>query len=96
MTAKARQLGMSRTVFVNASGLPDGRKVTTARDMSTLAIALMKNYPNEYRLFSTASFNFRGRTVQRIGVFGGENLAGPGIEDQRSVAGKGRKRRRNG
>ncbi|MGO7522506.1 D-alanyl-D-alanine carboxypeptidase family protein, partial [Rhizobium brockwellii] len=52
------------TVFVNASGLPDGRQVTTARDMSTLAVALMKNYPNEYRLFSTASFNFRGRTVR--------------------------------
>ena len=64
MTAKARQLGMSRTVFVNASGLPNSRQVTTARDMSTLAVALMKNYPNEYRLFSAASFNFRGRTVR--------------------------------
>ncbi|MBX5068524.1 D-alanyl-D-alanine carboxypeptidase family protein [Rhizobium lentis] len=64
MTAKARQLGMSRTVFVNASGLPDGRQVTTARDMSTLGVALMKNYPNEYRLFSMASFNFRGKTVR--------------------------------
>ena len=64
MTAKARQLGMNRTVFVNASGLPDGRQVTTARDMSTLAVALMKNYPNEYRLFSAASFNFRGKTVR--------------------------------
>ncbi|EJZ20499.1 D-alanyl-D-alanine carboxypeptidase [Rhizobium sp. Pop5] len=64
MTAKARQLGMSRTVFVNASGLPDSSQVTTARDMSTLAVALMRNYPNEYRLFSVASFNFRGRTVR--------------------------------
>lgn len=64
MTAKARQLGMSRTVFVNASGLPNSSQVTTARDMSTLAIALMKNYPSEYRLFSVASFNFRGRTVR--------------------------------
>ncbi|MGO8249314.1 peptidase M15, partial [Rhizobium johnstonii] len=62
--ARARQRGMSRTVFVNASGLPDGRQVKTARDMSTLAIALMKNYPNEYRLVSTASFNFRCRTVR--------------------------------
>jgi D-alanyl-D-alanine carboxypeptidase (penicillin-binding protein 5/6) len=64
MTAKARQLGMSRTVFVNASGLPDNRQITTARDMSTLAVALMKNYPNEYRLFSTVSFNFRGRQIR--------------------------------
>jgi D-alanyl-D-alanine carboxypeptidase (penicillin-binding protein 5/6) len=64
MTQQARRLGMSRTVFVNASGLPDNRQVTTARDMSTLAIALMKNYPKEYRLFSTASFNFRGQTIR--------------------------------
>ncbi len=64
MTQKARQLGMSRTSFYNASGLPDGRQVTTARDMSTLAVALMKNYPREYRLFSTASFNFRGRQIR--------------------------------
>lgn len=64
MTQKARQLGMSRTVFVNASGLPDKRQITTARDMSTLAVALMKNYPSEYRLFSIASFNFRGQTIR--------------------------------
>ncbi|MBB4576190.1 MULTISPECIES: D-alanyl-D-alanine carboxypeptidase family protein [Rhizobium] len=64
MTAKARQLGMSRTVFVNASGLPNSSQVTTARDMSTLGVALMKHYPNEYRLFSMASFNFRGKTVR--------------------------------
>lgn len=64
MTQKARQLGMSRTVFANASGLPNRQQVTTARDMSTLAIALMKNYPREYRLFATESFNFRGRTIR--------------------------------
>ncbi|KQV68169.1 D-alanyl-D-alanine carboxypeptidase family protein [Rhizobium sp. Root1220] len=64
MTQRARQLGMSRTVFVNASGLPDGRQITTARDMSTLAVALMRHYPREYSLFSTASFNFRGRTIR--------------------------------
>ncbi|CAN7193409.1 serine hydrolase [Rhizobium sp. LjRoot258] len=64
MTQKARQLGMSRTTFYNASGLPDGRQVTTARDMSTLAVALMRNFPSEYRLFSTASFTFRGRTIR--------------------------------
>ncbi|MBW9115777.1 D-alanyl-D-alanine carboxypeptidase [Rhizobium cauense] len=64
MTQKARQLGMNRTAFYNASGLPDGRQVTTARDMSTLAVALMRNFPSEYRLFSAASFTFRGRTIR--------------------------------
>ncbi len=64
MTRKARQLGMSRTVFINASGLPASAQVTTARDMSTLAIALMRDFPKEYRLFATQSFVFRGRKVR--------------------------------
>lgn len=64
MTAKARQLGMRRTVFINASGLPASKQVTTARDMSTLAVALMRDYPREYRLFSTPSFTFRGRKIR--------------------------------
>jgi D-alanyl-D-alanine carboxypeptidase (penicillin-binding protein 5/6) len=64
MTQKARQLGMSRTTFYNASGLPDSRQVTTARDMSTLGVALLKNFPKEYQLFSVASFNFRGKTIR--------------------------------
>lgn len=64
MTAKARQLGMSRTVFINASGLPASRQVTTARDMSTLAVALIRDYPREYRLFATPSFTFRGRKIR--------------------------------
>ncbi|PZU84914.1 MAG: peptidase M15 [Shinella sp.] len=63
MTAKARSLGMPKTVFVNASGLPDDRQITTARDMSTLGIALLRDFPQEYKLFSTKSFAFRGRTI---------------------------------
>ena len=64
MTQKARELGMRRTVFMNASGLPNMQQVTTARDMSTLAVALINNYPQEYRLFSQASFNYRGQYVR--------------------------------
>ncbi|PPJ47495.1 peptidase M15 [Rhizobium sp. KAs_5_22] len=63
MTTKARSLGMSKTIFVNASGLPDDRQITTARDMSTLGIALLRDFPQEYKLFNTKSFAFRGRTI---------------------------------
>ncbi len=63
LTRKARQLGMSRTTFRNGSGLPDARQVTTARDMARLGIALIRDYPGEYRLFSTRAFAFRGRTI---------------------------------
>jgi D-alanyl-D-alanine carboxypeptidase (penicillin-binding protein 5/6) len=64
MTAKARQLGMSRTVFRNGSGLPDSQQVTTARDMARLGLALMRDFPREYQLFATKSFTFRGRAIR--------------------------------
>lgn len=60
MTEKARELGMSRTVFRNASGLPDPNQVTTARDMYRLGRALYKNFPDQYTYFSTAKFYYAG------------------------------------
>lgn len=62
MTAKARELGMPSTQFRNASGLPDSGQVTTARDMATLSIRLMQDFPQHYHLFSTKSFTYRGKT----------------------------------
>lgn len=62
MTAKARQLGMSRTRYTNASGLPDVQQVTTARDQAVLGLALQRDFPQYYPYFSTRSFTFRGRT----------------------------------
>jgi len=61
MTRRARQLGMRKTVFRNASGLPDSRQVTTARDMLKLAVALQDLYPRHYRLFKTRAFTYRGK-----------------------------------
>lgn len=63
MTRKARALGMSRTVYRNASGLPNDEQVTTARDQSILGRALQDRFPRYYRYFSTTAFNFRGRTI---------------------------------
>lgn len=58
MTRTARRLGMNRTTFRNASGLPDPRQVTTARDMATLALALLRHFPDRYHYFSTRSFRY--------------------------------------
>ncbi|MFN4207187.1 MAG: serine hydrolase [Agrobacterium albertimagni] len=63
MTRKARSLGMMNTTFFNASGLPHAQQFTTARDMSTLGVALMRDFPMEYELFATKSFKFRGKTI---------------------------------
>ena len=64
MTAKARELGMSKTTFRNASGLTHRAQVTTARDMVTLGLALQDNFPTLYRRFRTRSFAFQGRTYR--------------------------------
>jgi D-alanyl-D-alanine carboxypeptidase len=64
MTKKAREIGMSHTTFKNASGLPDSDQVTTARDMLTLALRLQDEFPQEYKLFATRTFTFRGHTYR--------------------------------
>ena len=64
MTQKARQLGMSRTTFRNASGLPNRKQITTARDMATLARRLMSDHPEYWHYFSTKSFAWNGRTYR--------------------------------
>jgi len=63
MTRKARMLGMSKTTYRNASGLPDDEQVTSARDQSTLGRAIQDRFPRYYRYFSTASFTFRGHSI---------------------------------
>jgi D-alanyl-D-alanine carboxypeptidase len=63
MTRKARALGMSRTVYRNASGLPDDDQVTTARDQSTLGRAIQDRFPRYYRYFSTMAFNYHGHSI---------------------------------
>jgi D-alanyl-D-alanine carboxypeptidase len=64
MTRKARALGMTRTVYRNASGLPDDDQVTTARDQSTLGRAIQDRFPRYYRYFSTAAFNYHGQSIR--------------------------------
>ncbi|MBW8270661.1 D-alanyl-D-alanine carboxypeptidase family protein, partial [Caldovatus aquaticus] len=63
MTLRARALGMTRTTFRNASGLPDPDQVTTARDMALLGRRLMHDFPDRFAYFSTPAFAFRGRTL---------------------------------
>jgi D-alanyl-D-alanine carboxypeptidase len=64
MTRKARALGMSKTTYVNASGLPDDDQITTARDQATLGRAIQDRFPRYYRYFATEAFNYRGRVIR--------------------------------
>ena len=64
MTRKARTLGMTKTVYRNASGLPDDEQVTTARDQATLGRAIQERFPRYYRYFSTTAFNYHGHSIR--------------------------------
>lgn len=64
MTARAHALGMANTTFRNASGLPDKGQKSTARDMATLALALMRDFPQYYQYFSTTKFVYNGKTYK--------------------------------
>ena len=64
MTRKARALGMTKTTYRNASGLPNDEQVTTARDQATLGRAIQDRFPRYYRYFSTSVFNYRGQSIR--------------------------------
>jgi D-alanyl-D-alanine carboxypeptidase len=64
MTQKAHALGMSHTIYVNASGLPDDDQVTTARDQAILGRAIQERFPHYYRYFSTESFVYHGEAMR--------------------------------
>jgi D-alanyl-D-alanine carboxypeptidase len=64
MTRKARALGMTKTTYRNASGLPNDEQVTTARDQATLGRAIQDRFPRYYRYFSTSVFNYHGQSIR--------------------------------
>jgi D-alanyl-D-alanine carboxypeptidase len=63
MTNKARALGMTRTTYRNAHGLPNEQQMTTARDQARLGIALRQHFPQYYSYFSTRSFKFGKQVI---------------------------------
>jgi D-alanyl-D-alanine carboxypeptidase len=64
MTAKAKALGMSQTLYRNASGLPDEQQITTARDQAILGRAIQDRFPNYYQYFATRTFEYRGKSIR--------------------------------
>lgn len=63
MTKVAHELGMENTTFYNASGLPNKKQKTTARDMALLGAAIYHHFPQYYKLFATKKFTYHGRTI---------------------------------
>ena len=60
MTAKARELGLTNTNFMNASGWPDPDQYSSARDLALIANALTTHFPDFYHYFSEREFTYNG------------------------------------
>jgi len=81
MTRKGRELGLTSTRFTNATGLPDDRTVTTARDIAKLARAVQVDFPERYSFFSTRTFTYAGRTLNSTNQLLG---AIPGVDGMKT------------
>ena len=64
MTRTARALGMGRTTFRNASGLPHPSQWTSARDMATLSLRIQRDFPQYYPYFAIKAFAYNGRVMR--------------------------------
>lgn len=73
MTQTARALGMNKTTYKNASGLPNSGQVTTAADQAILARAIYLHFPSYYEYFQTSSFTYNGKTYGNHNRLLGQN-----------------------
>ena len=60
MNREAQRLGLKDTQFTNASGWPDPKQYSTARDLGVLAAALIRDFPEFYKLYSTKEYQYNG------------------------------------
>ena len=80
MTLKARELGMTSTIYVNASGLPAEEQVTTARDQAILGRAIQHRFPGYYGYFATPSFHYKGANMNNHNALLGQVKGVDGIK----------------
>lgn len=69
MNEHAQRLGMKNTHFVNPTGLPDPAHYTTAQDMATIAAAVIREYPDYYKIYAQKEFtwnNIRQQNRNRL------------------------------
>lgn len=66
MTQRAQQLGMTSSVFKNASGWPAQGHVMSVRDLTLLATHIIEDFPEFYPMFSLRKFEFDGRAPSNV------------------------------
>ena len=81
MNAHAKRLGMENTTYSNSHGLPDEAQRTTARDMAKLSVALIRDVPEEYKIYAEKEYVFNGiKQYNRNGLLWDKTLNVDGIK----------------
>ena len=81
MTERAQELGMSRSRFINSTGLPDPDHKTTPRDLAILARQLINNHADYYRLFSERDFTWNNIRQTNRNPLLYANIGADGLEN---------------
>ncbi len=87
MTAQAHAMGMKNSQFMNASGWPNPKHYSTAKDLSTLAMHLIKDYPDYYSYFGEKSFTYNDIKQGNRNALLFRNLGVDGIKTGHTEAG---------
>ncbi|WP_031568351.1 D-alanyl-D-alanine carboxypeptidase family protein [Rheinheimera texasensis] len=81
MNAHAKRIGMENTHFTNSHGYPDPELKTTARDMAKLSVALIRDVPEEYKIYAEKEYVFNGiKQYNRNGLLWDKSLNVDGIK----------------
>lgn len=87
MNTKAKQLGMENSNFKNASGWPDPDHYSTARDLGKLAVALIENHPEYYKLYAEKEYSYNDIPQQNRNPLLYQNIGADGIKTGHTEAG---------
>ena len=80
LTAKAKELGMNNSNFMNASGWPDPDHYSTPRDLTTLAVAMIRDFPDYYHYFGEKEFTYNKITQRNRNPLLYRNIGADGMK----------------
>ncbi|MBE1237660.1 D-alanyl-D-alanine carboxypeptidase [Phaeovibrio sulfidiphilus] len=86
MTRKSREIGLTASNFVNSTGLPNPEHYTTARDLATLARAIINNFPEYYHYYSETEFTHNGITQHNRNPLLYRNIGADGLKTGHTAA----------
>lgn len=87
ITEKALELGMEDSNFVNASGWPDPDHYSTAHDLNVMAKAMIKNFPERYKMFSEKEYSYNNIKQQNRNPLLYRDIGADGLKTGHTEAG---------